>query len=138
MVFTQGQQILSTTALPLCWRCITTHAILSTCKTFRAPPFTLLIVQYNSIYYIHVIMHNIIMQWLVQGPRQKGICVGKKSVLWPCVSITLLQYCTLPHPLYSAPSTLTLPSLHLSFFPSSLPYLPSSHPPSLPSSLYKY
>ena len=47
------------------------------CKLFRGPPFTLLVVPYNSVYYNYIT----IIQWLVgwfgdQG--KKGVCVGKK------------------------------------------------------------
>ena len=41
----------------------------NTCKSFRAPPFTLLNVPYNSVYYNYII----IMQWLVGlGIKAKG------------------------------------------------------------------
>ena len=106
--------------------------IRSTCKTFRAPPFTLLIVQYCSIYYI------IIMQWLVQGPRQIGDLCRQESVLWPCASITTpccnIVHCLILYTLPLPPS----PYLHSIFhffpppFPTSLlPTLPPFLPPSI-------
>ena len=57
----------------------------STCKSFRAPPFTLLIVPYNSIQYNYMI----IMQWLVgwfMDEGKKGVCIGKKGALWPHIT----------------------------------------------------
>ena len=56
----------------------------STCKSFHATPFTLLIVPYNSVYYNCII----IMQWLVlwfgyQG--KKGVCISKKVHCGPVV-----------------------------------------------------
>ena len=76
---TEGRQIRSTAALSLC--CVASQlmrsAIHSTCKSFLAPLFMLLIVPYNSVYYNYIT----IMQWLVgwfwdQG--KKGVCIGKK------------------------------------------------------------
>ena len=56
----------------------------TTCKSFHATPFTLLIVPYNSVYYNCII----IMQWLVlwfgyQG--KKGVCISKKVHCGPVV-----------------------------------------------------
>ena len=53
-------------------------AIHSMCKSFRAPPFMLLIVPYNSVYYYY----NALVGWLVgwfwsQG--KKGVCICKKE-----------------------------------------------------------
>ena len=88
-VFTQGQQqICFTTALllttgkiyyvlfPIHVHIIYYPLARSTCKSFCAPPFTLLIVLYNSVYYNYII----ITQWLVGW---FGVCVGKKVHLWP-------------------------------------------------------
>ena len=48
----------------------------STCKSFRAPPFTLLIVPYNSVQYKYMT----IMQWLVGSwiRAKRGFASAKK------------------------------------------------------------
>ena len=86
-VFIQGRQNCYTTVLS--WRITScAHSAIcdrSTCKLFCVPPFMLLQVPYNSVYYNYII----IMQWLVGwfwGQGKKGVCVGKKvhcgPVLW--------------------------------------------------------
>ena len=55
------------------------------CKSFRAPPFTLLIVPYNSVYYNYII----IMQWLV------GLGIKAKR------EFVLAKKCTVARGLYS-------------------------------------
>ena len=54
------------------------------CKLFRAPPFTLLIVPYNSVYYNYIIFMQWLVGWLVWGSRQKGGLHRQKSPLQPC------------------------------------------------------
>ena len=90
-VLTQSQQK-STPRLH--WRFVggASQPVRSTCKSFRAPPFMLLIVPYNSVYYNHVHNYYAMVGWSVWGSKQKegfvlakrGVCVGKKSALWPC------------------------------------------------------
>ena len=74
MVFTQGQQIRSTTAC--CFVGGASQLTCSTCKSFRAPPFMLLVVLYNFIYYNCIIITHLLVGWLVRG--NKGVCVNKK------------------------------------------------------------
>ena len=55
----------------------------STCKSFRAPPFTLSLLLYNSVYYNYIIIMQRLVGWLVLGSRQKGGLRRQKSALWP-------------------------------------------------------
>ena len=54
----------------------------STCKSFLAPSFTLLIVPYNSVYYNYIT----IMQWLVGSgiKANRGVASAKKCTVAPC------------------------------------------------------
>ena len=52
-------------------------SICSTCKSFHAPPFMLLIVLYNFVCYNYYAM----VGWLVQEAWQKRGCIGIKSAL---------------------------------------------------------
>ena len=55
----------------------------SMCKSFRTPPFMLLIVLYNSVYYNYITITQWLVGWLVLGSRQKGGLHRQKSALWP-------------------------------------------------------
>ena len=54
-----------------------------TCKLFHAPPFMLLIVPNNSVYYNHLI----ITQWLVGSgiKTKRGFAWAKKCTVAPCL-----------------------------------------------------
>ena len=57
----------------------------STCKSFHAPPFMLLIVLYNSVYYNYIIIMHWLVGWLVgSGIKEKGGLRWQKSALWCC------------------------------------------------------
>ena len=76
----------------------------STCKSLRVPPFTLLHVSNNSVYYSYII----ITQWLVGwfwGQRKKGACVGKKVHCGPVQP--LQQYI----PYNTSPGNMHIPAL---------------------------
>ena len=123
LVFNQGQQICSAIALSLCWRSITTCApsvICGICKSFRAPPYVLLVISYTKNYIT-------IGQWLLGWFRdqgKKGVCIGNKV---HCSPVEMgLSYCKLLHLLgifLHTPCTglwvwVSVSHLHLLFIPS--------------------
>ena len=123
LVFNQGQQICSAIALSLCWRSITTCApsvICGICKSFRAPPYVLLVISYTKNYIT-------IAQWLLGWFRdqgKKGVCIGNKV---HCSPMEMgLSYCKLLHLLgifLHTPCTglwvwVSVSHLHLLFIPS--------------------
>ena len=70
-------------------------AIRSTCKSFHVPPFMLLIVPYNSIYYNYYTM----VGWL-WGQDKKGVCVGKKKKKVHSGPVSCDYKCWVPEQLY--------------------------------------
>ena len=63
----------------------------SMCKLFRAPPFMLSLVLYNSVYYNYIIITKRLVGWLVgSGVKAKRSLDRQKSALWPCA---LFSFC---------------------------------------------
>ena len=54
----------------------------STCKSFCAPPFMLLLVPYNFLYYNYIIITKWLVGWF-WSQCKRGFALAKKSALWP-------------------------------------------------------